>query len=103
MTNNFIPFLGGGFGGRKESGQLRFGCVDRPWKRPIQVVSHSSRMPKSNTQQRNAELERDPLRFPRRISTHTKGGRKEHSSLDINRTRNEKSCTPPRNLKRLRN
>ncbi|KAK4012070.1 U11/U12 small nuclear ribonucleoprotein 35 kDa protein [Daphnia magna] len=95
--------LGGGFGGRKESGQLRFGCVDRPWKRPIQVVSHSSRMPKSNTQQRNAELERDPLRFPRRISTHTKGGRKEHSSLDINRTRNEKSCTPPRNLKRLRN
>lgn len=27
-------FLGGGFGGRKESGQLRFGCIDRPWKIP---------------------------------------------------------------------
>jgi len=27
--------LGGGFGGRKESGQLRFGCLDRPWKKPI--------------------------------------------------------------------
>lgn len=27
--------LGGGFGGRKESGQLRFGCRDRPWKEPI--------------------------------------------------------------------
>jgi U11/U12 small nuclear ribonucleoprotein SNRNP35 len=27
--------LGGGFGGKKESGQLRFGCRDRPWKRPI--------------------------------------------------------------------
>ena len=26
---------GGGFGGRKESGQLRFGCIDRPWKKPI--------------------------------------------------------------------
>lgn len=26
---------GGGFGGRKESGQLRFGCLDRPWKKPI--------------------------------------------------------------------
>lgn len=27
--------LGGGFGGKKESGQLRFGCRDRPFKRPI--------------------------------------------------------------------
>lgn len=27
--------LGGGFGGRKESGQLRFGGRDRPFKRPI--------------------------------------------------------------------
>ncbi|KAK3866868.1 hypothetical protein Pcinc_027624 [Petrolisthes cinctipes] len=27
--------LGGGWGGRKEAGQLRFGCRDRPWKKPI--------------------------------------------------------------------
>ncbi|XP_075990325.1 U11/U12 small nuclear ribonucleoprotein 35 kDa protein-like [Anticarsia gemmatalis] len=27
--------LGGGFGGRKESGQLRFGCQDRPFRRPF--------------------------------------------------------------------
>ncbi|KAJ8734436.1 hypothetical protein PYW08_013686 [Mythimna loreyi] len=27
--------LGGGFGGRKEAGQLRFGCQDRPFKKPI--------------------------------------------------------------------
>ncbi|XP_066585702.1 U11/U12 small nuclear ribonucleoprotein 35 kDa protein-like [Prorops nasuta] len=27
--------LGGGFGGKKESGQLRFGCKDRPFKKPI--------------------------------------------------------------------
>ena len=27
--------LGGGFGGKKESGQLRFGCRDRPFKKPI--------------------------------------------------------------------
>lgn len=27
--------LGGGFGGRKESGQLRFGARDRPFKRPL--------------------------------------------------------------------
>ncbi|XP_063633483.1 U11/U12 small nuclear ribonucleoprotein 35 kDa protein-like [Cydia splendana] len=29
--------LGGGFGGNKNSGQLRFGCRDRPFKRPIKV------------------------------------------------------------------
>uniref|UniRef100_A0A6A7FR21 U11/U12 small nuclear ribonucleoprotein 35 kDa protein n=1 Tax=Hirondellea gigas TaxID=1518452 RepID=A0A6A7FR21_9CRUS len=27
--------LGGGWGGRKESGQLRFGCRDRPWRNPV--------------------------------------------------------------------
>ena len=27
--------FGGGFGGRKESGQLRFGGIDRPFRRPI--------------------------------------------------------------------
>lgn len=27
--------LGGGFGGKKESGQLRFGCKDRPFQRPV--------------------------------------------------------------------
>lgn len=26
--------LGGGFGGKKESGQLRFGCKARPFQRP---------------------------------------------------------------------
>ncbi|XP_055331746.1 U11/U12 small nuclear ribonucleoprotein 35 kDa protein-like [Paramacrobiotus metropolitanus] len=25
--------LGGGFGGKKESGQLRFGCRDKPWRK----------------------------------------------------------------------
>nr|XP_037871742.1 U11/U12 small nuclear ribonucleoprotein 35 kDa protein isoform X2 [Bombyx mori] len=29
--------LGGGFGGRKESGQLRFGCRDRPFRKPYTV------------------------------------------------------------------
>jgi len=29
--------LGGGFGGRKESGQIRFGGRDRPFKRPIEI------------------------------------------------------------------
>lgn len=30
--------LGGGLGGRKESGQLRFGCRDRPFRKPITVA-----------------------------------------------------------------
>ncbi|XP_012267842.1 U11/U12 small nuclear ribonucleoprotein 35 kDa protein-like [Athalia rosae] len=31
--------LGGGFGGKKESGQLRFGGKDRPFKKPILIGS----------------------------------------------------------------
>lgn len=29
--------LGGGFGGKKESGQLRFGCSARPFQRPFNI------------------------------------------------------------------
>ncbi|RWR98604.1 U11/U12 small nuclear ribonucleoprotein 35 kDa protein-like protein, partial [Dinothrombium tinctorium] len=32
--------LGGGFGGNKNSGQLRFGCKNRPFKRPIIIQSY---------------------------------------------------------------
>lgn len=35
--------LGGGFGGRKKSQQLRFGCKDRPWKKPVSEHKYSSR------------------------------------------------------------
>ena len=34
--------LGGGFGGNKEAGQLRFGCRDRPWKRAIRLKRNAS-------------------------------------------------------------
>lgn len=33
--------LGGGFGGRKEAGQLRFGCRDRPFHKPI-IIKHNN-------------------------------------------------------------
>lgn len=33
--------LGGGFGGRKEAGQLRFGCRDRPFHKPIIIKQHN--------------------------------------------------------------
>lgn len=29
--------LGGGFGGKKESGQLRFGCHARPFQKPYDI------------------------------------------------------------------
>ncbi|KAL8610753.1 hypothetical protein ACOMHN_016736 [Nucella lapillus] len=36
---NWVPRrLGGGFGGRKESGQLRFGGRDRPFRKPIMAA-----------------------------------------------------------------
>lgn len=31
----FCLAVGGGFGGKKESGQLRFGGRDRPFRRPM--------------------------------------------------------------------
>ncbi|XP_045760536.1 U11/U12 small nuclear ribonucleoprotein 35 kDa protein-like [Maniola jurtina] len=35
--------LGGGFGGKRESGQLRFGCSERPFKRPLLVSSKNDK------------------------------------------------------------
>ncbi|XP_055628579.1 U11/U12 small nuclear ribonucleoprotein 35 kDa protein-like [Toxorhynchites rutilus septentrionalis] len=35
--------LGGGFGGRKKSQQLRFGCKDRPWKKPVGDFKYTSK------------------------------------------------------------
>ena len=40
--------LGGGFGGKKESGQLRFGGKDRPFKRPILPFDIRDRRDKSD-------------------------------------------------------
>jgi len=42
--------LGGGFGGKKESGQLRFGGKDRPFKRPILPFNIRDRRDDSDSQ-----------------------------------------------------
>lgn len=40
---NWVPRrLGGGFGGKKESGQLRYGGKDRPFKKPIIIPSRQA-------------------------------------------------------------
>ena len=41
---NKLLFLGGGFGGKKESGQLRFGGRDRPFRKPLPVPSMKRKM-----------------------------------------------------------
>ncbi|XP_071515883.1 U11/U12 small nuclear ribonucleoprotein 35 kDa protein isoform X1 [Panulirus ornatus] len=47
--------LGGGWGGRKEAGQLRFGCKDRPWRKPIIIHNkHHSRNTSSREGYRDA-------------------------------------------------
>lgn len=37
---------GGGFGGMKESGQLRFGCKERPFAKPIHLQKDTSEVPR---------------------------------------------------------
>ena len=35
---NWLHLLGGGFGGKKESGQLRFGGRDRNFRKPMSEI-----------------------------------------------------------------
>lgn len=58
--------FGGGWGGKKESGQLRFGCRDRPWKRPlesaapdVQDTHHNSRKKHSRSNDSERRQNRD--------------------------------------------
>ena len=52
--------LGGGFGGKKESGQLRFGCRDRPFKRPIILNKGSKNWPH---EQRSKDFKHSRFRY----------------------------------------
>ena len=49
--------FGGGFGGRKESGQLRFGGVERPFRRPIPVNSKPLGTKKNRNEDRQQHYE----------------------------------------------
>lgn len=60
--------LGGGFGGRKESGQLRFGGKDRPFKKPI--VPNIVRTDNQESHSRHQELSRDDHRHSHRHRHH---------------------------------
>lgn len=61
--------LGGGFGGKKESGQLRFGGRDRPFRKPISLEI------KENEERRTRDRRRND------------GGRKRSYSFSRSRSR----------------
>jgi U11/U12 small nuclear ribonucleoprotein SNRNP35 len=49
--------VGGGFGGKKESGQLRFGGRDRPFKKPISLEIKERRERENRDVGRNGKYE----------------------------------------------
>ena len=59
---NWVPRrLGGGFGGKKESGQLRFGGEEKPWRKPILVPLISKNF-KNETEIRFSKNEESNIR-----------------------------------------
>lgn len=59
--------LGGGFGGKKESGQLRFGGRDRPFRKPISLElkdeeERRERLRRRAAEEREREHKRDKSR-----------------------------------------
>ncbi|KAJ8981816.1 hypothetical protein NQ317_007402 [Molorchus minor] len=61
--------LGGGFGGKKESGQLRFGCRDRPFKMPISLEMERKRRLRENRRADDEYKHERKPRPPRRSSS----------------------------------
>ena len=60
MLTGWIPRrLGGGIGGKKESGQIRFGGVDRPFHRVIQVKKMNHRFHRSPSRDRQTSKSRE--------------------------------------------
>eukprot|EP00795_Rhopilema_esculentum_P005218 gene5218-359_t len=65
VLKGWIPRrFGGGFGGRKESGQLRFGGRDRPFRRPLPVGENPLMQNRSyQSKERSEAGERDRGKF----------------------------------------
>ncbi|KAK8766721.1 hypothetical protein V5799_006499 [Amblyomma americanum] len=61
--------LGGGFGGKKESGQLRFGGLDRPFRKPIVLGSKTGPCDSRSSEPGGAFPSRNN-QFPRRREGH---------------------------------
>ena len=89
--------LGGGFGGKRESGQLRFGGIDRPFKKPIIVNSKPLR------QETRSDSGRDSHNDDRRDSRGADRGRSDYGRDSYNRSRNDRNRRRSRSPYRSRN
>ncbi|GAN01079.1 U11/U12 snRNP 35K [Mucor ambiguus] len=98
VMKDWIPRrLGGGFGGKKESGQLRFGARDRPFKPP---ASSHARIPyeqKFSDTWKDYQSERKPRRSrsPSRSHHHSESSKRRRSrSPSDTRSRHSSRKTP---------
>lgn len=69
--------LGGGFAGRKESGQLRFGGRDRPFAKPIALEMEEKQREREQYLKRKKE-ERDGRDRSKHREEHVPRGRSRH-------------------------
>jgi U11/U12 small nuclear ribonucleoprotein SNRNP35 len=88
--------LGGGFGGRKEAGQLRFGGRDRPFRKPICMLPSVTRSnvghrqqpnehtptPNRFTENRTKPQDSDKESYGSRASRHSTGRQKSRASSE---------------------
>ncbi|XP_075033465.1 U11/U12 small nuclear ribonucleoprotein 35 kDa protein [Mixophyes fleayi] len=96
--------LGGGFGGKKESGQLRFGGRDRPFRKPInlplfqtnRMEGHGEKRHRSRSRERLPEWRGKKMDFAR---DRGRDGRWQ----DKPQSRNDKEQTVERHFKEERN
>ena len=89
--------LGGGFGGRKEAGQLRFGGRDKPFRRPIiipnkrNIMSEESRTSVSQRSDSRERQERSGRDRDRDRSSRERSGRDKSSKHGEERDRHSDS------------
>ncbi|XP_066257147.1 U1 small nuclear ribonucleoprotein 70 kDa-like [Euwallacea similis] len=93
--------LGGGFGGKKESGQLRFGGRDRPFKKPIALeLKEQGERRQKERERRNKEEERRRRDKSRDNHRHTLSITKDHTNSPGKTKKRERSKSKEKPNKR---
>ncbi|KAM8962036.1 U11/U12 small nuclear ribonucleoprotein 35 kDa protein [Pelodytes ibericus] len=85
--------MGGGFGGKKESGQLRFGGRDRPFRKPINLPIFPNHAMEGRGEKRQRSRSRDRIQEWRPKKTENDRGRGRDTSYQ------EKECSQSRSNK----
>lgn len=99
--------LGGGIGGKKESGQLRFGGIDRPFRQPVELMSRpqffnrniagesdsrETQYSKSGNYGNNSRSNYRQLRYSRSRSRERSRRRSRSDSRDRSKRRERSRC-----------